>query len=106
MIDGPTRALRSRSPELLRADLARLVVEGRAQWLLDWRDLLVALAPYHDCATRLGLDPTAEFAAVAAAGPEELRDLIRSFGRRDDITPGAFGFRLVDAAEGPRYEWT
>lgn len=106
MIDGPTRALRSRSPELLRSGLSRLVVEGRAQWLADSRDLLVALAPYHDCARRLGLDPALELAAIAAGAPEELRDLIRRFGRRDDVTSEAFGFTVVKGAGGPRYEWT
>ena len=106
MIDGPTRALRGRSPELLRAGLEQLVVEGQSRWLADWRDLLAALAPYHDCASRLGLDPALEFEAIAADAPDELRELIRSFGRRDDVTPDAFGFTVVDGADGPRYEWT
>jgi hypothetical protein len=106
MIAGPTRALRDRSPELLRSSLSRLLVEGRAQWLADSRDLLVALAPYHDRAKRLGLDPALEFAAIAADGPDEQREIVCSFGRGDDVTPEAFDFTVVDGADGPRYEWT
>src|SRR3954451_15943476 len=51
-----TQALRSGSVESLRAELLRLLVAGRD---LDLRDLLVGLAPYHDCAARLGVDPGA-----------------------------------------------
>src|SRR4051812_41305439 len=72
-----TQALRSGSVEALRAELLRLLVAG---WDLDLRDLLVGLAPYHDCAARLGVDPAALFAEVSAAGPPELRDAVRGFG--------------------------
>jgi hypothetical protein len=33
-------------------------------------------------------------------------DELRYFGHRDDITPQSLGFEVVDAPEGPRYEWT
>ena len=66
---------------------------------------MVVLAPYHDCACRLGLDPVKFFENAAAAAPASLRETVVSFGRRDDITPEAFRFAVVDAADGPRYEW-
>ena len=34
-----------------------------------------------------------------------LADIVRSFGSRSDVTPEAFGFRLVMSAEGATYEW-
>lgn len=105
MDTGPTRALRERSPELLRTSLEQMLRRGDAQWLLDRRDLAVALAPYHDCARRLGLDPQAVFDAAAEAAPPELHEFIRSFGRRSDVTPTAFGFAVLSTPDGPRYEW-
>src|SRR3954471_3671451 len=96
-----TQALRSGSVESLRAELLRLLVAGRG---LDLRDLLVVLAPYHDCAARMGVDPAAVFAEVAAACPLPLRDAVRGFGRRTDIRPEEWGFAVVDTVDGPRYQ--
>jgi hypothetical protein len=31
-----------------------VLIAGEDEWEKDWRDLLVGLAPYHDCARRLG----------------------------------------------------
>jgi hypothetical protein len=64
VIESPTRALRARAPEVLRAGLLRVLVEGEDEWVKDWRDLLIGLAPYHDCARRLGLDPVVLFDAM------------------------------------------
>ena len=105
MIDGASEALRRSSPEVLRSGLLRLLHEGELQWLADRRDLLVAMAPYHDCARRLELDPTAFFAAVADEAPVALADLVRSFGERTDVTPAAFGFRLLMEPGGATYVW-
>jgi hypothetical protein len=103
--DGATSALRARSPDLLRSALVALLRRGEKGWLMDGRDLLVALAPYYDCACRLDLDPISLFDEAAAAGPRRLRETVSSFGRRDDITLEAFGFALLDEADGPRYDW-
>jgi hypothetical protein len=105
VIDVASDALRRNSPEVLRAGLLRLLDEGELEWLKDRRDLLVAMAPYHDCARRLDLDPAAFFATVADEGPLALADIVRSFGARADVTPAAFGFRLVMSPGGPKYEW-
>ena len=104
MDDAPTQALRARSPALLLAGLRRVLVDGRGEWLRDWRDLLMVLAPYHDCARRLDVDPTALFDEAAEDVPE-LRDVVRRFGRRHDVTPEAFAFELVDEPDGPRYRF-
>jgi hypothetical protein len=103
--DAPTRALRERAPDVLRVGLHRLLVEGEEEWLKDWRDLLVVLAPYHDCATRLGLDPAVVFDEAAEAGPRTLTQIVREFGQRRDVTPAAFGFEVIAGPEGPRYEF-
>jgi hypothetical protein len=105
VIDAATDALRRNSPAVLRAGLLRLLDEGELQWLQDRRDLLVAMAPYYDCARRLELDPAAFFAAVAENGPIALADIVRSFGEHADVTPAAFGFRLVMSPDGATYEW-
>jgi hypothetical protein len=54
---------------------------------------------------RLGLDPAKFFEEAATAGPRSLQDVVTRFGERDDITPNAFGFAVVDDADGPRYVW-
>jgi hypothetical protein len=105
VIDGATDALRRGSPDALKQGLLRLLNDGELQWLQDRRDLLVAMAPYHDCARRLELDPATFFGAVADEGPLALADLVRSFGERSDVTPSAFGFKLAMTPEGATYEW-
>ena len=72
----------------------------------DVRDVLWSLAPYHDCAIRLDLDPTAFFDEVADAGPPSLREVVRDFGRRSDTAPEVFGgYALKETADGPAYVW-
>jgi hypothetical protein len=105
VIDAATDALRRGSPDALKAGLLRVLHDGELQWLQDRRDLLVAMAPYYDCARRLELDPAAFFGAVADEAPLALADIVRSFGERGDVTPAAFGFRLVMSPEGATYEW-
>src|SRR4051812_19273825 len=97
-----TRAVRSGSVESLRRELLRELVAQPER--VDFRDLLVVLAPYHDCAARIGLDPAAVFAEVAAACPPALRDAVRRFGQRTDIKPEEWGFAVVDTVDGPSYQ--
>jgi hypothetical protein len=99
----PTHALRARDPEAFRAELRALLHADPEDWERDWRDLLVALAPFHDCARRLGLDVVAELDAAAADGPPSIADHVRAFGRRGDVTLEAFGHALEDGPGGPRY---
>src|SRR3954454_19621014 len=108
MIDGPTRALRENSPELLRSDLLQILAAyDTAQKTPDTRDVLWSLAPYHDCSRRLGLDPGAFFDEVAEAAPLRFREIVREFGRRSDTSPEVFGgYAVVDTPEGPSYLWT
>ena len=62
---------------------------------------MVVLAPYHDVARRLDVDPGEIFETVASGGPASLRDVVRAFGRRDDIRPDKFGFAVVDTRTAP-----
>ena len=98
-----TRALRESSPQLWRELLLADLVEGEEFWLMDSRDLMVALAPYHDCARRLGLDVPAAFREVAEAGPPGLSEVVVAFGVRVDITPDNFAFALRDGPDGLTY---
>lgn len=77
-----------------------LLVDGESSWVLDWRDLMIALAPLHDCAHRLGLDRAAVFAEAAAHRPPTLASVVKLFGARTDITLAAFGLRLDEDAPG------
>jgi hypothetical protein len=104
VLEIETRALREQSPEVLRVGLVRLLIEGEDEWIKDWRDLMVAMAPSHDCARRLGLDPVVLFDAAAEEGPRSLRGVVRDFGRRNDVTPEAFAYVVTDTNDGPRYD--
>ena len=99
-----TKALRSGSPGRLEASIRELLTAPEyAQLREDWRDLLVALAPLHDCASRLGLDPVAVFDAASDGASAEIATLAREFGRRTDITGESFAFIVEDTDEGPEY---
>ncbi len=102
-LDDVTQLLRRGDPSLVEADLVDLLVSGEEEWVKDDRDLMMALAPHHDCARRLGADVPALFERAAAAGPASLRDLVEEFGRRTDVSPEAFGFCVEETPEGPRY---
>jgi hypothetical protein len=101
-----TRVIRSGSAQVLKDELRQLLVEGESTWVLDRRDLLIALAPLHDCAKRLGLDPTTVFNEAATDGPPTLAEQVKRFGARKDITLAAFGYRLDEKASGgPAYRF-
>ena len=100
-----SRPLRSGSSEEFQRALVAHLVEGEAQWVKDSRDLMVAIAPFHDCAQRLGLDVVATFRAAADAGPESLRSVLAQFGERQDVTPAAFGYAVLDGPDGPSYRY-
>jgi hypothetical protein len=104
-LDEVTQLLRTGDPNLVEADPVDLLVTGEAEWLKDDRDLMMALAPHHDCARRLGADVPALFRRAAAAGPASVRELVEQFGRRTDVTPQAFGFCVEETPEGLRYRW-
>ena len=99
-----TEALRSGSPGKLEASIRGLLTDPEnAQLREDSRDLMVALAPLHDCARRLGLDPVAVFDAAADGAAAEMAELAREFGRRTDITGEGFAFIVEDTDEGLEY---
>jgi hypothetical protein len=100
-----SEALRARSPDLLRDAITSDLRDGEADWLKDSRDLMVVLAPYHDCARRLGLDVAAMFRDAADDGPDSLRYVVAEFGARNDVTPAAFGFAVVEGPDGPSYRF-
>jgi hypothetical protein len=105
-LDQVTQLLRTGDPRLVEADLVDLLVTGEQEWLKDERDLMMALAPHHDCARRLGADVAALFRRAAAAGPASLREQVEEFGRRTDVSPRAFGFCVEETPEGLRYRST
>jgi hypothetical protein len=99
----PTVALRQHSAQHLRR---ALLATALAQLIRpsDPRDLLVGLAVHHVVAQQIGTAPSVLFDAIAARLPEgPIPRLLRDFGARHDITPEAFGWQLVQTAEGPDF---
>jgi hypothetical protein len=104
-----TQPLRLRSPELLLSTLAAYLRGAGPEIEADWRDVLVSLAPYHDCAVRIGMDPILLFDVASTGQPDAIRDLAMTFARRSDITLENFGWVMRDTPAGPCYqsaEWT
>lgn len=99
----PTTALRERSPDRLRTDLAKLMIELEPEVAIDSRDVLVALAGWVDCARHLGLDPAEVFDVATAGRSDAMQELARPFARRGDVTLEAFGWRLEERSDGPCY---
>lgn len=108
---GPIRdeplllALREGSADHLRTGLTQILAR-QGDEVSDWRDLVIDLAPYHDCARRLGLPPKALFEWVARQLPPDVAGTVRALGQREEIDPAEFGFTLVEDEDGPRYYWT
>lgn len=100
-----TSALRSGCADELSRELVATLADGEHEWLKDWRDLMVTLAPFHDCAGKLGLDVATTFRAAAALGPQSLTAIVIEFGERDDVTLASFAWRLVEDADGPAYRY-
>jgi hypothetical protein len=91
---------------MLARSLGEYLVTAAAteEVVADWRDVLVALAPYHDCARRLGLDPVDLFDRASADSRDDLQTLVREFARRSDVTLDAFGWKVTTLSEGACYE--
>jgi hypothetical protein len=104
VLESASRALRQRDPDVLRDGLAELLRATDVP-LADSRDLMMCLAPLHDCAVRLGIDPAELFEEFAQGQPGEVAELLRNFGRRDDVTPEAFRFVVEDGSSGLQYRW-
>ena len=101
-----TLALREGSVEHLRDGLVALLArQGDDGEVSDWRDLILDLAPYHDCARRIGVDPRVLFEWVARRLPPEVQGTVRALGAREDVPPQEFGFTVVEDSDGPRYYW-
>lgn len=96
-------ALRQDSAPMLRdALLASAICQAVRNG--DDRDVMVGLAVDYFVAQQLGLVPAELFDDVASSLPDGwVPDLLREFGARTDITLEAFGWLLVETAEGPDF---
>ncbi len=101
-----TQALREEDQARLEADLVSVLKEGEAEWVKDDRDLIMALAPRHDCASRLGMDVASLFRRAAASASPSLRATVEAFGERTDIAPDRWEFEVVNTLNGPEYRRT
>ena len=100
-VRAATVALRERDPALLTDALFGLALAATAR-NDDWRDLMVGMAIHFWVAVQLGIEPPVPFDAVADRLAEtSVGEVVRTFGRRSDVTLGAFGWRVVDTPDGP-----
>jgi hypothetical protein len=98
-----TDALRRGSAALLREALLATAIAQAIQ-ASDDRDVMVVLATDYFVAEQLGLVPAELFDDVASSLPGGwVPDLLREFGARTDITLEAFGWLLVETADGPDF---
>jgi hypothetical protein len=103
-----TAALREGTAERLALGFGRLVeaaagAEGQAR---DPRDAMIGLAPFLDCARRLGLDPAAVLGPIASTAPAWYRETFDAFVRRTDVTLAAFGWTVIETPDGPAYRFS
>jgi hypothetical protein len=102
MLRAPMLALRTRDRSILRDGL--LVHALLEQRVRDWRDDLVGFAPYYYVAQDLGLSPAELFNEAATHAVPTLAEVMTTFGRRQDVTLPAFGWRCIETSEGPTLE--
>ena len=98
---SPMLALWERSEQRLRTGLVAAAFSQPEQF--DHRDTMIGLALHHHSARELGLDPAAVFGEAAALAPAHTADLLRTFGRRNDVTLSIFGWEEVPTRDGPAF---
>jgi hypothetical protein len=105
---GPYEALRTRSRELLFASLRGYLSlpETAKDAREDWRDVLIDLAPFLDCAKRIDVDAVGLFDDASVGLPDDVRRIAERFARRTDVTLEAFGWTLAMTKDGPCYQPT
>jgi hypothetical protein len=100
-----TAALRSGSPDVLRAGFDRWVSVEAAAPHGDQRDAMIGIAPFVDCARRLGLDPVDALGAVIEHAPRWLREAFASTTGYADVTLEALGWSVAETPDGPAYRF-
>jgi hypothetical protein len=93
------RAIGDVSESDIRAGLNAVIL---ARWdrKVDPRDVMVGLAPLHVAASRVAGSATRIFDSAAEQAPASLADVLRVFGRRNDVTLETFGWKEVDTPNG------
>ena len=101
-----TAALRVGSIGRLREGFDRwLSVESRVS-TGDERDAMISIAPFVDCARRLGADPTALLGPLVGAAPPWVREAFGGVvGRSADVTLSSLGWSVVETSDGPAYRF-
>jgi hypothetical protein len=96
-------ALRWRSLDALHDALLATAIAASG-YNTDDRDLMVGLALPYVVAAQLGTQPRNVFDETATRLPVgPVSDLLRTFGAREDVTLAAFGWRMIETADGPDF---
>lgn len=69
------------------------------------RDPETALAVFHHCARKLGVEPRELFEEAASYAGEGYVETLRAFGRREDVTLARFGWREMRTPDGVRFSF-
>jgi hypothetical protein len=65
---------------------------------------MVSLARHHYVARQLGLDPAEVFITAVSGLPDEnVRNLYRTFGARNNVTLTSFGWKVIQTDDGPDF---
>jgi len=100
-----TAALRSGSADVLRAGFDRWVSVEAAAPYGDQRDAMIGIAPFVDCARRIGLEPDDLLGPVVANCPAWLRQAFAATIGHPDVTLEALGWSVVETPDGPSYRF-
>jgi hypothetical protein len=100
-----TAALREGSSAALHTGFDRWVAEVGGEPNGDQRDAMIEIAPFVDCARRLGLDPVDALGAVIEHAPGWLREAFASTTGYADVTLEALGWSVAETPDGPEYRF-
>jgi hypothetical protein len=98
-----TLSVREESPERLLSGLVGAAIANYE--IPENRNVEVALAIFHHCARRLGLETVEIFAQAANFAAEEIGNRMRAFGERTDVTLQKYGWRESNTPKGVRYRF-
>jgi diguanylate cyclase (GGDEF)-like protein len=98
-----TKALRGGSQGQLQVGFQGLIEHVAPGSDVHERALMTSLMPFLDCARRIGQDPAAVLAPIAATAGPRFREAYAALARRSDVTLATFGWSLVELAAGRAY---
>ncbi|MFQ5401612.1 MAG: hypothetical protein ACE5E7_18695 [Anaerolineae bacterium] len=98
-----TLAAREESKQKLRLGLAAAAIANFS--IPEKRNVEVALAVYYHCARKLGMNIVDLFEEAADLTSPETAVILRSYGRRSDVTLHKYGWREIKTPDGIKFKF-